>query len=149
MTTAIDAANYLLTLESESAGDLISNLKLQKLLYYAQGIHLAMHDKPLFDEAIQAWQHGPVVASVYHRFKEYGAGAIPAPEGFDVERLPEQAREVLDDVHTVYGQFSAWRLREMTHAEPPWRNTYEEGAANVEIPRRAMKEHFKTVLVSE
>ncbi len=61
MLSCDDAAKYFLAQTSEDAGDLISNLKLQKLLYYAQGFHLALYDEPLFPEAIEAWTHGPVL----------------------------------------------------------------------------------------
>lgn len=148
MTTAMDAAKYLLTLDDPSAGDATSNLKLQKLLYYAQGVHLAMHDAPMFAEPVCAWQHGPVVASVYHSFKEHGAAGLPRPENFETSSLTEQAREVLDEVHTVYGQFSAWRLREMTHAEPPWLDNYKEGVMNIEIPHEHMRSFFKSRLIA-
>lgn len=80
---AIDVARYFLALADEEAGDLVSNLKLQKLLYYAQGFHLAMTGRPLFDEPIQAWMHGPVVPAVYHAFKVYGSGPIPVAEAVD------------------------------------------------------------------
>ncbi|MFD2419431.1 Panacea domain-containing protein [Amycolatopsis pigmentata] len=46
----------------------LSNLKLQKLLYYAQGHYLALTGRPLFDDEIQAWSHGPVVPAVYRQW---------------------------------------------------------------------------------
>jgi len=146
MTTALDAAKYLLTLDDVSSGDLTSNLKLQKLLYYAQGLHLALHNAPLFDARIEAWQHGPVCPPVYHEFKRCGSGAVDAV-AFDVDSLSQQARDVLDEAHTVYGQFSAWRLRELTHAEPPWRGAYDENASpSVEISHDALRTYFLTQL---
>lgn len=146
MIPALDAANYLVTLDDLNTGDLSSNLKLQKLLYYAQGVHLALHGKPLFDEKIEAWDHGPVCPSVYAKFKKHGNGPIPPPIAFTPTSLPSSARDTLDEVYRVYGQFSAWRLREMTHAEPPWKNTYREGIRNIEIPREAMRAYFSTQL---
>ena len=67
----MQAAKYFLAQASEDAGDLISNLKLQKLVYYAQGFHLALYDEPLFLEAIEAWTHGPVVPDLYRHYKKY------------------------------------------------------------------------------
>jgi uncharacterized phage-associated protein len=145
--TALDAAQYLLTLDDPSAGDATSNLKLQKLLYYAQGVHLAMHDAPMFHDTVCAWQHGPVVASVYHAYKDCGAAGLPRPDNFDPALLGSSAREVLDEVHTVYGQFSAWRLREMTHAEPPWKDNFKDGVMNIEIPHEHMQRFFKSRLI--
>ena len=57
--TAKDVAEYFLSRVDEDAGDSLSNLKIQKLAYYAQGYHLALHGTPLFNERIEAWQHGP------------------------------------------------------------------------------------------
>ena len=62
-------------IDSEDA-DLISNLKLQKLLYYAQGCYLAIKGKPLFFEKILAWAHGPVVNEVYQEYKHYHSNGI-------------------------------------------------------------------------
>ena len=61
-----DVAQYFLAQMDEDAGDLISNLKLQKLVYYAQGFALALHGRPLFRERVEAWTHGaPVVPELY------------------------------------------------------------------------------------
>ncbi|WP_208932366.1 Panacea domain-containing protein [[Haemophilus] ducreyi] len=60
--------NYFLSqCNSEENGDLISNLKIQKLVYYAQGFSLAINNKPLFSEKIQAWTHGPVTPELYNK----------------------------------------------------------------------------------
>lgn len=124
----------------------MSNLKLQKLLYYAQGAHLSLHNEPLFDDPIEAWEHGPVCPSVYHDFKQFGSNALPSPTGFNPSKLPKRARDVLDEVHKVFGQFAAWRLREMTHSEPPWKNTFRQGKKNIRIPHAALKSYFDTIV---
>ena len=64
MLSCYDVAQYFLAKSDEDAGDLMSNLKLQKLVYYAQGFALALFDKPLFSERIEAWIHGPVYPAV-------------------------------------------------------------------------------------
>ncbi|MBC6455939.1 MAG: DUF4065 domain-containing protein [Hormoscilla sp. SP5CHS1] len=83
MLNCYDVANYFLAQQDESAGDLISNLKLQKLVYYAQGFHLAIYVRPLFTEAIAAWTHGPVVPELYEYYQKYGNCAIPCPTEID------------------------------------------------------------------
>jgi uncharacterized phage-associated protein len=66
--SCVEIAKYFLVQVEEELGDSISNLKLQKLVYYAQGFNLALFDgNPLFDEEIQAWTHGPVVPALYHQ----------------------------------------------------------------------------------
>ena len=145
MLTCFDVANYFLAQTNDESGDLISNLKLQKLVYYAQGLYLAAYDSPLFAEEIQAWTHGPVVPDLYHLYKGYGVGAIPTPNDLDFEKYDEQAREMLDDVYKVYGQFSAWKLRDMTHEEPPWVEANGSGPSTV-ISHESLKRYFRTQL---
>ncbi|WP_309232563.1 Panacea domain-containing protein [Cylindrospermum sp. FACHB-282] len=138
-------AKYFLAQTDEDAGDLISNLKLQKLLYYAQGFHLALYDKPLFSEPIEAWRYGPVVPEVYHEYKNCGSDAIPIPEDIDFSKFNEQTVELLNEVYNVYGQFSAWKLRNMTHNEDPWKDT----SVGDVIIFQSLKKYFKTQLVNE
>jgi uncharacterized phage-associated protein len=144
MLTASQTADYFLTLVDEEAGDSLSNLKLQKLIYYAQGFHLALVDSPLFDETIEAWEHGPVVPNLYHTYKQFGSGPIPRPSnGIDVEMYPAETRELLDEIFQVYGQYSAWKLRNFTHSEPPWLDAYKNPVSH-EISRDALKRYFQT-----
>lgn len=143
MHSADDIAKYFLVLSDPKIGELISNLKLQKLCYYAQGFHLALYDKKLFPEKIEAWTHGPVVPELYRKYKKYGDGVIPIPEKFDLEKYDSQTQELLNEVNSVYGQYSAWKLRNMTHDEPPWCEAKESGKA---ISPSAMKEYFKTLI---
>jgi len=143
MASASAVARYFLSLSDEEAGDTISNLKLQKLLYYAQGFHLALFGEPLFNEDIRAWTHGPVVVDVYHEYKGFGSSAIPRPQDFDPQQFSKDIQELLDEVYNVYGQYSAWKLRNMTHSEPPWANAYAAGAAS--IPLSSMRDFFRTL----
>ena len=143
MLSCFDVARYFIAMIDEDAGDSISNLKLQKLVYYAQGFHLAMHEKPLFPERIYAWAHGPVVEELYHEYKQYGAGPISLAQPFESEKYSPEMHAFLAEVNNVYGQFSATKLRNMTHAEPPWKDTLRGD----EITQSAMKEYFKTLLI--
>lgn len=142
MATVRNVANYFLTLSQPEEGDQISNLKLQKLVYYAQGFHLALYGKPLFNDGIKAWDHGPVVPQLWHDYKDYGAGGIDPPADFDSSVLTEQEQSLLDEVWDTYGQFSAWKLRNMTHEEPPWKDT----ASGEEITHDAMTRYFLTLV---
>lgn len=142
MIPAIEVARYLLSLTDEEAGDLISNLKLQKLLYYAQGFHLAIYGEPLFPEPIEAWAHGPVVPSVYHQYKVYGSDPIP-PEEVDFNLFSEEQRKFLNEIYCTFGQYSAWKLREMTHDEPPWKDAYDEDDPGIEITNESLRVYFE------
>jgi uncharacterized phage-associated protein len=147
MLSCYDIAKYFLSLINEDAGDLISNLKLQKLVYYAQGFHLALYDKPLFKEEIQAWTHGPVIPDLYYAYKEYGSNAIPRPNDVDFSIYDDRTKELLDEVYEVHGQFSAWKLRNMTHEELPWKTIYSNSGSGSVIPVPLLQSFFKTQLV--
>ncbi|WP_201546117.1 Panacea domain-containing protein [Psychrobacter sp. H7-1] len=120
MKTAYDIAQFFLYHAYNGEKDYISNLKLQKLLYYAQGYSLAILDKPLFDEPIECWPHGPVVSSVYHCYKHYYKSPILVEGLFDASIFDEDTLTILDRVACDYGQYTPWKLRNMTHEEMPW-----------------------------
>jgi len=148
MNTCFEVAQYFLKRQDPDAGDLMSNLKLQKLVYYAQGFHLAMKDSPLFVEPIEAWEHGPVCVPLYHKYKEYGSGAIPIPFDADAYSMFNDAtHEVLNEVYNYYGQFSAWKLRNLTHEDTPWVNAYRNERS--EITHEDMRIYFKTQLIED
>lgn len=144
--SAFDVAKYFLAKCDPEAGEEISNLKVQKLVYYAQGFHLALTGEPLFAEDIQAWQHGPVVPVLYQALKEHGDKHIPAHDDFDPAAVftPEQI-ELLDEVYETYGQFSAWKLRLMTHSEAPWKDADALGYSAV-ISHESLRTFFLTRL---
>ena len=146
MLTCFDVADYFLSRCDDESGDLISNLKLQKLVYYAQGFSLALLDEPLFEESIEAWMHGPVVPKLYAKYKNYGKDPLPS-DGFDKDKFTEDQLDLLEEVYNVYGQFSAWKLRNMTHEEAPWAETYIDGIGPISIPNDRMQNFFKTLIV--
>lgn len=118
----IDIANKILAKASNSeVEELICNLKLQKLLYYMQGFHLAFFEKPLFDEEIEAWMYGPVVPSVYSHFKSNGNNGIKY-EG-EAIKLTDKEELLFNEVYRVYGAYSALGLMNLTHSELPWTST--------------------------
>jgi uncharacterized phage-associated protein len=140
--SAAVVANYFLAKRDPNAGDHISNLKLQKLLYYAQGFHLAITGEPLFSDPIEAWRHGPVVPKVYHACKQYGENNLPEVPASPSSMLSLEQRRILDEVYEVYGQFSAWKLRDMTHDEAPWKDADARGEPI--ISHEALRDFFLT-----
>ncbi|PRQ12429.1 hypothetical protein C1Y63_01160 [Corynebacterium sp. 13CS0277] len=124
--TARFVAEWFLAWAEERDDDL-SNLKLNKLLYYAQGLHLATTGSPLFSEDIYAWSQGPVLPEVFHAFAEYGRAPIdPMREvraGFNWDHYKDVEPTLLD-VDYLYGSYSAWALREQTRRETPGWSTF-------------------------
>ena len=139
-----DIANKILAkATSNDCEDLITNLKLQKLLYYMQGFHLAFFNAPLFNEEIEAWTYGPVVPESYYKYKKYGKVGIRY--GGDIICLKEEKEEILfDEVYNVYGKFSAIGLMNLTHKETPWKSV-EPAEGNI-ISKDSLKAFFKTRL---
>jgi len=132
-------ARFFLALTDPEDND-VSNLKLQKLCYYAQGLCTAMRGAPLFQDPIEAWDHGPVVPSLYHQYKQHGSQPIPVVADFNWDDLEEVDREALADIYDYYAQFSAWRLRNMTHEETPWIEASKR--PNKAITVEALVEYF-------
>jgi uncharacterized phage-associated protein len=117
VTTANHVAEALINLSHEKQ-DPISNLKLQKLLYYAQAWHLALYGKALFNDPIEAWVHGPVVPSIFRQYKAYRWAPVSQ---VSTESLPKKTLTHLEEVWRVYGKFSAGKLERLTHSEEPWK----------------------------
>jgi uncharacterized phage-associated protein len=122
----------------------LSNLKLQKILYFAQGHHLGRFGSELFTDDLQAWAHGPVVPAVYRKFKIFKSGDIELPEDdtFDWADVDSTTTQFLIEMWNVYGQFGAWRLRNMTHEEGPWSVHFRADEDHIVIPKSELQLHF-------
>lgn len=147
-------ANYFLA-RAQEEGRNLTPLKLLKLVYIAYGWVLALTGRRLFEEEIQAWQHGPVIPSLYHEFKHFGREPVTERaqafdlDSFDVVRpeVPESDKEtalILDKVWSAYKAFSGWALRNKTHAsDTPWSDVYEDGRRNIVIPDEKIADHYR------
>jgi uncharacterized phage-associated protein len=106
----------------------LTPMKLQKLLFFAQSWNLARNDEPLIDEFFCRWQYGPVVPSLYHEFKEYGAETISGYGGHIIERNGDMVRvhpivgdsdadtwTLIDEIIRIYGAYSGSQLSAITH----------------------------------
>lgn len=120
MLTSFDIANYFIWAANE-AGCSLSNLKLLKLVYYAQGFYLAIHGEPLFPDEIQAWEHGPVTLSLYYKYqRQY---EILLTDEIDWSLYDPGVISILNHTHLMLGHLSARQLSRKTHNESPWKNT--------------------------
>lgn len=146
VTTANRIAEALINLSYESQ-DPISNLKLQKLLYYAQAWHLALYGEALFNDPIEAWVHGPVVPSIFRQYKEYRWAPISP---VSAESIPNKILGHLKEVWRVYGKFPAGKLERLTHSEGPWKEAraalpIDAPSHNV-IPVNTIKAYYSSLL---
>lgn len=138
--SAKDIASYYIEKSSLLPENDLTNLKLQKMLYYAQVEYAAANNgNPLFSDEIQAWQYGPVVPSVYNLLRGCGAYRV---SDFDVsiERidLGRDVLEFLDRVFDKYVRYSAWALVDATHKiGSPWHTVYNFGQGDRQrIPQK-------------
>ena len=152
--TPSHVANHVLD-RAFAEGYLITQMKLQKLVYIEYGWVLAVLDRKLFDEPIYAWEHGPVIRSLYDEFKHYGDSHIDTNSmDFNFEsaetsipRIPESERDgilLLNKVWDVYKDFRTIALRDKAREQgTPWYNTYEPGKLYSAIPDDRIKSHFE------
>lgn len=136
MPSAEHVASYLLNISEPGTSKSITPLKLQKLLYYCQGWYMAYNEgAPLFDEEIEAWQHGPVVRKIYFKYNKHKYLTIPKEvfeneDEFGQPILDEIQIEMLQNVWENYGQFDGKYLEELTHQEDPWLDTDRDSIIN-------------------
>lgn len=145
MYSALTVANCIIDYcNSKRRG--VSNLKLQKILYYVQAEFLVStpDHSPCFYDQIEAWDFGPVVPSVYHEYKIYGSAIIP----FSCGRVPGK-QIASDDYEMIIGMveqtlpYSASQLVEFTHMQDPWKNSYIRGYNNV-ISNESIRAYFES-----
>ena len=155
MENALIIANYFIK-KSLDSGVEVTPMKALKLVYLAHGWYLGLIGQPLISEGVEAWQYGPVVPSVYDRFKGYGGKQItelcpvpvPGPKIRYYDISDPQLTEFLDKIWDVYKGFSGVELSASTHQEgTPWYKTwYGDGGSrrrNATIPNDLIKDHYK------
>lgn len=144
MANVNDVANFFIELGQAQAesefGDPVTPMQLEKLLYFAQGWHLARFGKPLFDDDFKAWKYGPVIPDMYHKYKMYGRNGIMR-EGVPcaADRLTPDEYELLLDVAQEYMRYSASGLVQLSHESgTPWDKT----DINCVIPKGEIESYF-------
>ncbi|HEY9600247.1 MAG TPA: type II toxin-antitoxin system antitoxin SocA domain-containing protein [Allocoleopsis sp.] len=122
MIDCLNVARYFIVRAYEDGIEAeMTNMKVQKLLYYAQSLHLALYDEPLFDEEIQAWRYSPVCPPAYRFYSEFEAKQLPIPSKEFLLEIPDRNRELLEEIWGYFGGYHAYRLSDMTHFEFPWK----------------------------
>jgi len=145
MKSCIDVANLFLKWANRD-GDLITNLKMQKLVYYAQAWHLVYFKEILFKNTILAWDFGPVVPDVYHEFKCFSSSPIKYKESGEEENgFGKEQIKFLNACYGTFIKYSAFELVNMTHNEDPWKDAYKKGPST-EIFPEAMRKFYSGML---
>lgn len=150
VTTLNNVANYLLCFSQEH-GDVMTPLKLQKMVFYADAWYMALNDgEELVADKFEAWVHGPVARDLYIRFADYKwqpiTGEIECPD------LPENVSGHLDEIYQVFGGYSAYELEQLTHQEEPWINARGDLAENAVcrnvIDKKLTAEFYRGMMVA-
>jgi uncharacterized phage-associated protein len=146
MTYSAEVITDALLYQCRLRGLSVGNLMLQKLLYYAQGWSLVLRNKPLFNEEVEAWVHGPVVPSVFRRFKHLKWDAITEET---TPRIDTTTLGYLNSVLDVYGKYQPKQLERLTHSERPWCETRiglaADDPSNRVIPKALMQGYFSSL----
>ncbi len=161
MEKALAVANSFIKMALEAKLP-VTQMKLQKLIFFAHGWHLAICDAPLVDETFEAWPYGPVIPSVYHEFKMFGVLGIDmlgttytcTQNGFEwlppgISDCTGTVQNLLKKIWDVYGKYSGTQLSNMTHqSNTPWalmRDKYGD-EKSIPIPNDLIKSYFKDLL---
>lgn len=158
MYSALDVARYIIWY-CEEKKYIVSNLKLQKILYFIQAKFLVEKNTPCFSEKIEAWDFGPVVPEAYHEYKQYGSGDIPTIESyimfdendiwnskrieFEDTIIADEDKVLIDKVIDKFADYSATDLVSLTHKQSPWIDAYAPCQHN-EMPINAIRKYFNS-----
>ena len=146
---ADNVAKYLIYLASkdyvgeDKEREGITNLKLQKILYFAQAYYLAKLGRPLFAEKIEAWAYGPVIPEVYRKFKHKGSDPIILTE--DQSTITDEDKAILKRLWGTFGGYSASRLVDVVHSHSPWKKA-NASKDNKIISLKVIKEYYAPLL---
>lgn len=140
MASVTDIANFFIDASLSQKEDFLTNMKLNKLMYYAQAWCLVRYGKPLFKETICAWKHGPVIPRVYNIYKPFISQPITIMKDPSyIYSLSQEEEEILIDVMLNYGKLTASALVNKTHVPGgPWEQTEQMK----EIPQELIKAYF-------
>lgn len=137
--TVLDVAGQILARFGQAERNLLTASKLQKLLYYALGWSLALEERLLFSEPVEARHCGPAFASIHERYREKSALRADVHHPKRIQPNP-----VIDAVVNVYGPLKDEILVARTHREPPWQEHYDDSTAHERtiIPTDAVRAYF-------
>ena len=133
-------ARYIISRQSECNRS-VSNLRLQKLLYFVQAYFFLSLDEPCFKNRIEAWDFGPVVPEVYHKYKRFGSMIIQENEKCSIEDIDEEDCQKIDEMLDACADKTTRELVNITHEQKPWKRAYKNLFSN-EITQESIRDMF-------
>lgn len=149
-------ADYIIITCNKENKD-ISNLKLQKLIFYCQAYHIARYRERLIDNYFEAWKHGAVLPALYSQYsylKYKNINKYDEDEYNDIRNsFDEYLPEFLDKIINKFGNMTANEIRELNHSEKPWQEARKGYKAhercNEIISEKTMYEYYSNLLYEE
>lgn len=158
MYNVLDVSRFIINYCNEKDYH-ISNLKLQKILYFIQAYYLSKTEskEPCFKDVIEAWDFGPVIPVVYHEYKRFGSTNIPKINTYiefdindfwkskvveyDDRIIADGDKKIICKLVDNFSQISTTRLVQITHNQSPWIDAYSKGRTTV-ISTEAIRSYF-------
>lgn len=142
----IDVANFFIDVINSDEEGSVTNLQLNKIVFFAQAWSLVLKNKPLFDEDFRAWDYGPVLPSIYHKFKDNGKQYIArVSDNIFEDVFDSETIDLLLDVYREYSKYSATELVNLTHVKGGvWDQIRSKNKKkkNEIIPKDLIKEYY-------
>lgn len=133
-------------------GPLLTNMQIQKLVYFAHVIYAVKHaGNRLIDEDWFAWTFGPVEKKLYQALQKYGSAPISSEIELDPlskgQATSDKEKKVIEKVYNTYGKYSAFQLSELTHIRNgPWYTTWYGNGKFQVIPHQLIFEYYSSKL---
>ena len=148
---SVAVANQFIKVAHSKKKPLCSLTKLIKLVYIAHGYYLALKDKNLIQEEVQAWAFGPVIPVVHNTFRRVPPVPEPLPEA---EHSGEPVKdtytlEFIEAVHKGYGHLNYKEISELTHKKgTPWDIVYRRDGDKAKIENELIREYYSDLIES-
>ena len=137
MQTAKEIAQYIICVSDLVGAEPVTPLRLQKLLYFCQAVHLKRHNQPLFNEDFVRWDYGPVIKDIYNDYKKYERNVIDVERQLDSFNLTRDEESTVIDTLRAFNDDSTAKLVNITHdISSPW----NYGEANTIITKNSIKD---------
>lgn len=156
---ARDIANFLLDI-ADQQGVGLTQVSLQKTVFYSHGWHLVLKGGPLISNEFEGWRYGPVVRVLRDSFREFGRREItgrarfydPISDDsyFREYQIGDADKQFLQQMLSFYSKFDPFTLVEMTHREgSPWDQVIASSDANLGriIGDDLIRRHFEKLLI--
>ncbi|MFV2053612.1 Panacea domain-containing protein [Aliiroseovarius sp. YM-037] len=142
MKSSKTVANEFVRL-ARDAGESLTPMQVLKLVYIAHGWMLALYNRPLIRDEVQAWQYGPVIPILYNQVRNFRSGPVTGISPAHGEALDSNEADLVRQVYDQYGHLSGPALSRMTHAkDTPWELTYEPNSFGLTIPNDLIEDHY-------